>query len=71
MANNKSRILYFLTYLYKFTDENHQITTALHWFFRYLEYQNPENLMEWQRILSIPVKKTEKTTINYLSVEAI
>ena len=44
---------------------------ALHSFFQYLQYQNPENLMEWQRILSIPVKKTEKTTINYLSVEGI
>jgi site-specific recombinase XerD len=27
--------------------------------------------MEWQRILSIPVKKAEKPTINYLSVEGI
>jgi len=44
---------------------------ALHSFFRYLQYQNPENLMEWQRILSIPVKKSEKTSINYLSVEGI
>ena len=42
---------------------------ALHSFFKYLQYQNPENLMEWQRILSIPVKKTEKPTINYLPVE--
>jgi len=44
---------------------------ALHSFFQYLQYQNPENLMEWHRILSIPVKKTEKPTINYLSVEGI
>jgi len=44
---------------------------ALHSFFKYLQYQNPENLVEWQRILSIPVKKTEKTTIKYLSVEGI
>jgi len=44
---------------------------ALHSFFKYLQYQNPENLMEWQRILSILVKKTEKTTITYLSVEGI
>jgi len=44
---------------------------ALHSFFKYLQYQNPENLMEWQRILSIPVKKTEKPTINYLSIEGI
>jgi site-specific recombinase XerD len=44
---------------------------ALHSFFQYLQYQNPENLMEWQRILSIPVKRAEKTTINYLSVEGV
>lgn len=44
---------------------------ALHSFFKYLQYQNPENLMEWQHILSIPVKKTEKPTINYLPIEGI
>jgi site-specific recombinase XerD len=44
---------------------------ALHSFFKYLQYHNPENLMEWQRILSIPVKRAEKPTINYLSVEGI
>jgi integrase/recombinase XerD len=44
---------------------------ALHSFFRYLQYQSPEYMMEWQQILSIPSKKTEKATINYLSVEGI
>lgn len=44
---------------------------ALHSFFRYLQYQKPEGLAEWQRILSIPVKRTEKSTIDYLSVEGI
>jgi site-specific recombinase XerD len=44
---------------------------ALHSFFRYLQYQNPEYMVEWQQILSIPSKKTEKTAINYLSVEGI
>ncbi|AFM41531.1 site-specific recombinase XerD [Desulfosporosinus acidiphilus SJ4] len=44
---------------------------ALHSFFHYLQYQCPENLLEWQRILSIPVKRTEKTSINYLSLEGI
>jgi len=44
---------------------------ALHSFFQYLQYQSPENLLEWQRILSIPVKKTEKTSISYLSLEGI
>ncbi|MDD4238605.1 MAG: tyrosine-type recombinase/integrase [Desulfotomaculaceae bacterium] len=44
---------------------------AVHSFFQYLQYQNPDNLLEWQRILSIPVKKTEKKTINYLSLNGI
>src|ERR1700733_1926693 len=44
---------------------------ALHSFFRYLQYEIPEYLNEWQRILSIKVKKTEKGTINYLTVDEI
>ena len=44
---------------------------ALHSFFRYLQYRNPENLAEWQHILSIPVKRTEKPTINYLPIAGI
>jgi len=44
---------------------------ALHSFFHYLQYENPEHLNEWQRILSIKSKKTRKETINYLSVEGI
>jgi len=44
---------------------------ALHSFFRYLQYQSPENLLKWQKILSIPVKKTEKPFINYLSLDGI
>lgn len=44
---------------------------AIHSFFQYVQYQNPENMQEWQRILSIPVKKTEKPVINYLTVEGM
>lgn len=44
---------------------------ALHSYFYFLQYQNPDNLLEWQRILSIPVKKTEKNTINYLTLDGI
>jgi len=44
---------------------------ALHSFFQYLQYENPDNLIEWQRILSIPVKKAEKQTINYLTLDGI
>lgn len=44
---------------------------ALHSFFQYLQYENPDNLVEWQHILSIPVKKTNKKSMNYLSLEGI
>ena len=44
---------------------------AIHSFFQYIQYQNPESMQEWQRILSIPVKKTEKPVINYLTVDGM
>jgi site-specific recombinase XerD len=44
---------------------------AIHSFFRYLQYENPDHLLEWQKILSIPVKKTKKKTLNYMSTEGI
>lgn len=44
---------------------------AIHSFFKYLQYENPDNLIEWQKILFIPVKKTQKKTINYLTIEGI
>ena len=44
---------------------------ALHSFFRFLQYQIPENLSEWQKILSIKEKKSQKETISYLSVDGI
>jgi site-specific recombinase XerD len=44
---------------------------AIHSFFRYLQYHNPVNLHEWQRILSIPVKKTGKPIMQYIPLEGI
>jgi len=44
---------------------------ALHSFFRFLQYQHPENMSEWQRILSIKEKKTKKEAINYLTIDGI
>jgi site-specific recombinase XerD len=44
---------------------------AIHAFFRYLQYRNPINLHEWQRILSIPVKKTEKPVVHYMNLDGI
>lgn len=44
---------------------------AIRSFTHYLQYQNRDNLLEWQGILSIPVKKAEKKTINYLTLNGI
>jgi site-specific recombinase XerD len=42
-----------------------------HSYFRYLQFENPENIHEWQRILEIPVKKGGKGTLDYASVDGI
>lgn len=44
---------------------------ALRSFFSYLQYENPERLYEWQKILTIKVKKHEKQSINYLTTDGI
>jgi len=44
---------------------------ALRSFFTYLQYENPERMYEWQKILSIKVKRHEKKSINYLSTDGI
>lgn len=44
---------------------------AVHSFFCFLQYENPDNLLEWQKILTIPVKKAEKKILNYISPMAI
>jgi site-specific recombinase XerD len=44
---------------------------AMHSFFRYLQYQNPVNLHEWQRILSIPIKRAEKPSVIYIPLDGI
>lgn len=61
------------------TEQNRKCSTttrnvrlaAMHSFFRYLQYENPDNLSEWQKILSIPVKKSEKKTVNFLTLDGI
>jgi integrase/recombinase XerD len=44
---------------------------AIHSFFKYIQYSVPDNLYEYQSILSIKVKKKEKPTINYLTLDGI
>jgi integrase/recombinase XerD len=44
---------------------------AIHSFVNYLQYTAPVGLNEWQRILSIRVKKARKRSVNYLTVDGI
>lgn len=44
---------------------------ALRSFFSFLQYENPERMYEWQKILTIKVKKHEKKSINYLTTDGI
>ena len=44
---------------------------AIHSFFSYLQYECPERIYQWQRVLSIKVQKQEKKNVNYLTLEGI
>ncbi|MDO9592782.1 MAG: phage integrase N-terminal SAM-like domain-containing protein, partial [Erysipelotrichaceae bacterium] len=44
---------------------------ALHSFFKYVQYQNPDNLYEYQDIMSVKAKKARKKPLNYLTVDGI
>ncbi len=48
-----------------------QRLAAIHSFYRYTQSENPEILLECQRIIGVPFKKREKKTIDYLSQESV
>jgi len=44
---------------------------AIHSFFRYIQYEHPGFLLEWQKILGIPFKKAPYRIMNYLTTEGM
>lgn len=44
---------------------------AIHSFFCYLQYEEPERIVQWQEIFSIKVRKHEKKSFNYLTLDGI
>lgn len=48
-----------------------QRLAAIHSFFRYAQYEEPCGILHFQKVISIPVKKTEKTVVPHLSPDAI
>jgi len=71
----KECVVEFLDWLQskrKCSDATRNVRLAgIHSFFRFLQYQHPENLSEWQRILSIKAKKSQPEAINYLTIDGI
>ncbi len=71
----KESVVAFLDWLQserKCSDTTRNLRLAtLHSFFRYVQYQNPDNLYEYQNIMSIKLKKTRQITMNYLTTEGI
>ncbi|WP_297338563.1 tyrosine-type recombinase/integrase [Algoriphagus sp.] len=71
----RDRVVGFLDWLE--TDRGCSVSTrnarlaALHSFFRFLTYKYPDNIGEWQGILSIKVKKAPAPVIVYLTAEGI
>lgn len=48
-----------------------QRLAAIHSFFRYLQAEEPAELYHFQKVMSIPIKKARKTTVEYLTPEAV
>ena len=48
-----------------------QRLAALHSFFRYVQTEEPTGLFHFQKITAIPMKKTQKPVVDYLSHEAV
>jgi site-specific recombinase XerD len=48
-----------------------QRLAALHAFFRYIQTEEPTGLLNFQKIIAIPIKKSNKPVVDYLIPEAI
>lgn len=72
---DKTLILGFLEWLEK--DRINSVSTrnqrlaCIHGFYRYLQVEDPVGLLSYQKILSIPIKKTQQPTINHLTPDAL
>lgn len=44
---------------------------AIHTFYRYVQMQHPEILLQCQRIMAIPLKETEKRVVEYIPEDAL
>jgi integrase/recombinase XerD len=72
---NASLVLSFLNYLGTGENcgtrtRNHRLS-VFHAFFRYLQTEAPERMVQCQQILAIPFQRCARPTVNYLSTEEL
>jgi len=71
----KERIISYLEWLEKqrncCASTRNARLAAIHAFFRFLQYRSPEQMEEWQRIITIKIKKTSNPQVHYLTQEGI
>ena len=48
-----------------------QRLAAIHAFFRYAQYEEPEGLLHFQKVIAVPLKKAPKPVVPYLTPEAM
>jgi site-specific recombinase XerD len=72
---SKETILGFLNWLQDKrqcgNSTRNQRLAAIHAFCKYMQYEDVMYLEQWQSVLSIKIKKTEKYSVNYLTIEGI
>lgn len=72
---DKDLVIGFLDWLEE--DRNNSLSTrnqrlvGLHSFYQYMHREDPTRLLDYQHILSIPMKKAPTVTPNYLTVDAL
>ncbi|RKO68418.1 integrase [Sphingobacterium puteale] len=74
-AINQSVVVKFLDWLQAERKNSNSTRNArlaaIHAFFGYVQYQQPDYLYEYQKILSIPMKRKATVPMNYLTVDGI
>ncbi len=72
---NRSVVLSFLDWLQTSKQcgnaTRNQRLAALHSFFKYMQYEDVKRMGRWQEILSIKVKRQERRSVKYLTVDAL
>jgi site-specific recombinase XerD len=55
---------------YSISSRNQRLA-AVHSFFRYVQSEEPSGMFHFQKIMAIPIKKAQKTTVEHLTPEAM